>query len=321
MKKNNVKQRKKPLKLMTVIKKDFKKNKMLWAMGIPVILWYIIFAYIPMCGVVIGFQNFSVARGIGGSTWVGLDNFRKFFESYYAGRLIKNTLILNLYQLLFVFPAPILLALLLNEVRNNGFKKVIQTVTYLPHFVSMTILCGMIVMFCAKDGLISQLCGLFGVEATASLLNYSQYYRGIYIATDIWAGIGWGSIIYIAALSGINPELYEAATIDGANRFQKIRYITLPGLLPTIVTMLLLNISSLMSLGSGKTILIYNANIYDVADIISSFVYRRGIIEADYSFSSAVGLFNSIVNLLLVLLANAVSKKVTGEGLWGSRLK
>ena len=285
-------------------------------MAIPFVLWYLIFMYVPMGGIIIAFQKYSIGAGILHSRWVGIENFRQFFGSYYAFRIIKNTVVLSFLRILFVFPSSIILALLLNEVTSNKFKRTIQTITYLPYFISLTVVCGMITQFVAKDGLIGQLMTLLGHGADSSLLVDEKYYRSIYVISDVWQQIGWGAIIYISALAGINAEYYEAATIDGANRFQKMFYITLPCLMPTIVTMFILNIGSFMSLGADKTILLYNENTYEVSDIIASFVYRRSIVEADYSFSAAVGLFNGIINLILVVSTNILSRKTTGEGLW-----
>lgn len=298
------------------IRRDFKKNKLVWFMAIPFVLWYLIFMYVPMGGIIIAFQKYSIGAGILHSRWVGIENFRQFFGSYYAFRIIKNTVVLSFLRILFVFPSSIILALLLNEVTSNKFKRTIQTITYLPYFISLTVVCGMITQFVAKDGLIGQLMTLLGHGADSSLLVDEKYYRSIYVISDVWQQIGWGAIIYISALAGINAEYYEAATIDGANRFQKMFYITLPCLMPTIVTMFILNIGSFMSLGADKTILLYNENTYEVSDIIASFVYRHGIVEADYSFSAAVGLFNGIINLILVVSTNILSRKTTGEGLW-----
>ena len=298
------------------IRRDFKKNKLVWFMAIPFVLWYLIFMYVPMGGIIIAFQKYSIGAGILHSRWVGIENFRQFFGSYYAFRIIKNTVVLSFLRILFVFPSSIILALLLNEVTSNKFKRTIQTITYLPYFISLTVVCGMITQFVAKDGLIGQLMTLLGHGADSSLLVDEKYYCSIYVISDVWQQIGWGVIIYISALAGINAEYYEAATIDGANRFQKMFYITLPCLMPTIVTMFILNIGSFMSLGADKTILLYNENTYEVSDIIASFVYRRGIVEADYSFSAAVGLFNGIINLILVVSTNILSRKTTGEGLW-----
>lgn len=298
------------------IRRDFKKNKLVWFMAIPFVLWYLIFMYVPMGGIIIAFQKYSIGAGILHSRWVGIENFRQFFGSYYAFRIIKNTVVLSFLRILFVFPSSIILALLLNEVTSNKFKRTIQTITYLPYFISLTVVCGMITQFVAKDGLIGQLMTLLGHGADSSLLVDEKYYRSIYVISDVWQQIGWGAIIYISALAGINAEYYEAATIDGVNRFQKMFYITLPCLMPTIVTMFILNIGSFMSLGADKTILLYNENTYEVSDIIASFVYRRSIVEADYSFSAAVGLFNGIINLILVVSTNILSRKTTGEGLW-----
>lgn len=298
------------------ISRDFKKNKLIWFMAIPFALWYIIFAYIPIGGISIAFQNYSIAKGIFASPWIGFENFKQFFSSYYAFRIIKNTIVLSLYKIIFVFPSSILLALLLNEVSSNKFKRTIQTISYLPHFISLTVVCGMITVFVSKNGMINQVLGLFGMAEQSSLLVYPEYYRTIYIISEIWQGIGWGAIIYISALAGINEEFYEAATVDGANRLQKIIFITIPCLVPTIVTMLIMQIGHFMSLGADKTILLYNENTYEVSDIIASFVYRRGIVDADYSFSTAVSLFNGVVNLILVLVTNTISNKAVGEGLW-----
>ena len=298
------------------IRRDFRKNKLVWLMAVPFVVWYLIFLYVPMGGIIIAFQKYSIGAGIFHSRWIGLENFRQFFGSYYAFRIIKNTVILSFLRILFVFPSSIILALLLNEVTSSKFKRTIQTITYLPYFISLTVVCGMITQFVAKDGLIGQMMTLLGHGADSSLLVDAKYYRSIYVISDVWQQIGWGAIIYISALAGINAEYYEAATIDGANRFQKIFYITIPCLMPTIVTMFILNIGSFMSLGADKTILLYNENTYEVSDVIASFVYRRGIVEADYSFSAAVGLFNGIINLILVVLTNILSRKTTGEGLW-----
>lgn len=297
------------------IKKDFKKNKFLILMALPVFVWYFIFRYLPMYGVIIAFKDFSPMKGIIGSEWVGLKHFFSFFSSYYAWRVIRNTLLISFYHLIFGFPAPIILALLLNEVRNTVFKKVVQTVTYLPHFISLVVICGMIVDFTSKNGLVSYIISLFGGERV-SLLLYPQYFRTIYISTGIWQSVGWGSIIYLAALSGIDQELYDATAIDGAGRWKQFLHVTLPGIAPTIVILLILNIGRIMSEGYEKVILLYSPNIYETADIISSFTYRRGLVESNYSFATAVGLFNSVINLTLILTANKISSKLNETSLW-----
>jgi len=297
------------------VKRDFSMNKSLWLMAIPVVIWYIVFHYLPMIGVVIAFKNYTPTKGIMDSSWVGMKHFKDFFGSFYAWRVIKNTLVLNLYQLIYSFPAPIILALLLNEIKNNHFKKAVQTITYIPHFISLVVICGMIVDFTASEGLINDIIAIFGGERISYLLK-PEWYRTVYIASEIWRGIGWGSILYLAALMGIDTELYEATAIDGAGRWKQFINVTLPGITPTIIIMLILNIGKMMSEGADKTILLYNPSTYETADIISSFIYRRGLADANYSYSSAVGLFNSVINVILITGANSFSRKINETSLW-----
>jgi putative aldouronate transport system permease protein len=223
--------------------------------------------------------------------------------------------LINFYQLIFGFPAPIILALLMNEIKNKFFKKTIQTITYLPHFVSTVVICGMIIDFFAQNGLINDLIASFGGPRTLFLVE-AGWFRSIYVGTGIWQGVGWGSIIYLAALTAIDTELYEAVTIDGAGRWKQFVHITLPGIAPTIVILLIMNIGRMMSEGFEKIILLYNPSTYETADIISSYVYRRGLVEANYGFSAAVGLFNTLVNLILIVAANYTSRKVNETSLW-----
>ena len=297
------------------VHKDYRKNKWVIFMTLPVVLWYIIFAYIPMFGVSIGFFDYNVAKGLTGSAFVGLKHFREFLTGYYAWRVIRNTLLISFYNLVWGFPIPILLAVMINELRCSRYKKIVQSLTYLPHFISVVVVCGMIVNFVSLSGLVNDIMQLLGLERV-NFLMYPKYFRRIYVGTEIWQSAGWNSIIYLAALTGISQELYEAAEIDGANRFKSFLHITIPGILPTIVVMLILNIGKMMSQGSEKVILLYNEGIYETADIISSYVYRRGIIEANYGFSTAVDLFNSVINLVLLLSTNYISNRVTGSGLW-----
>lgn len=284
-------------------------------MALPVLAYYIIFHYGPMYGVIIAFKNFSPGRGILGSSWVGFQWFKDFFSSYYFGRLLRNTVLINVLNLIFSFPAPIILALLLNELRHERFKKTVQTVSYLPHFISLVVICGMIHDFTARDGIINDIVEWFGGERKTMLLEPGLF-RPIYIISGIWQNVGWDSIIYLAALSGIDQELYEAAVIDGANRWKQTLHITLPGILPTIVILLIMRIGAMMNVGHEKIILLYNSNIYETADVISTFVYRKGLSQANYSYSAAVGLFNSIVNFVLIILANWFSRKATEISLW-----
>lgn len=295
--------------------RDFKLNKLLYLMMLPVIAYYIIFHYIPMYGALIAFKDYSPMKGILGSDWVGLKHFHDFFSSYYFTRILKNTLVISLYSLVFEFPAPIILALLINEVRNKAFKRVAQTITYMPYFISLVVICGIITDFTNADGIINRLFMLFGYDGQA-MLQKPELFRPIYILSEIWQRIGWESIIYIAALMSIDQEQYEAARMDGASRLKQIFYITLPGILPTITIMFILRMGNMLNVGFEKIILLYNPVTYDTADVISSFVYRKGLLEFGWSYSSAVGLFNSVVNLALLVTANYISRKVNKSSLW-----
>jgi len=296
-------------------KKDWSRNWELYLIVLPVILFYLLFCYKPMYGALIAFKNYKPALGFAGSEWVGFDHFIRFFNSPYFGRLVRNTLVLSLELLVFGFPAPIILALLINEVKNTHFKKAVQTLTYLPHFISIIVVAGMITDFSLTTGLFNDILVFFGGTANP-LLQDPNLYRKIYVASDIWQGVGWGSIIYLSALSGVDAQLYDAAAIDGAGRFQKLWNVTLPGIMPTIITMLILRIGQMMSIGYEKTILLYNPSTYETADIISSYVYRVGLLEQSWSYATAIGLFNSVINLILLLLANKLSKKLADTSLW-----
>lgn len=294
---------------------ELKKHWGIYLMMLPGILYYIIFKYGSMAGVIIAFKDYSPAQGIIKSAWVGFEHFKTFFSDIYFLRVLKNTIVLSLYDLLVGFPAPLILALLLNEIRNSKFKKTIQTITYLPHFISMVVICGLILTFCSKDGLFNDIGAMLGFDRT-SLLMDPKYYKTIHVFSGVWQQIGWGSIVYLAALTGIDMELYEAATLDGAGRWKQTLHVTLPGIVPTVVTLLLLRIGSIMSVGYEKVILLYNPGIYESADIISSYVYRNGLTRANYSQSAAVDLFNSLINLTLLISSNYVSKRVNDVGLW-----
>lgn len=295
--------------------KDLNRNYMIYLMLLPVILYYGIFHYGPMYGIQIAFKDFSPGRGILGSTWVGFQHFLDFFDSYYFTRIIRNTLLLGLYDLIFVFPASILLALLLNEVRHRVFKRTVQSITYLPHFISVVVVVGMLVDFLSMTGLINQIIELFGGKAHAFLRD-PEWFRFLYISSAIWQQVGWGSIIYLAAISNIDPTLYEAAKVDGAGRFRQVLSITLPGVMPTVIILFILRIGSLMALQDEKILLMYNPITYETADVIGTYVYRKGILEASYSFSAAVGLFNSLINFALLLAANSMSKRFSETKLW-----
>ncbi len=298
-----------------IIRSDIKRNKYIYLMVLAVVVWYGIFCYAPMYGAVIAFKNYSIGRGIWNSPWVGLHNFEAFFKDVNFWRVIKNTFLINIYDIIWGFPAPIILALLLNEVRNRYFKKTVQTLTYLPYFISLVVVCGIVIDFTSTNGLISQLLSNFGIEKT-NLLSKSGMFRTIFIGSGIWQGVGWGSIIYLATLTNIDPGLYEAAVIDGAGKWKQLLHITLPGLQSTIIILLILRIGSIMSVGFEKIILLYNPLTYETADVISSYVYRRGLVNADYSYSTAIGLLNSVLNLVFLTTANWVSKKYTENSLW-----
>lgn len=297
------------------VRTDWVRNRPLYILVLPVVIFYILFNYKPIYGAIIAFQDYTPRLGISGSDWVGLANFKRFFSDIYFGRLMRNTLLLSLYDIIFGFPAPIILALLLNEIHNRFFKNVTQTITYLPHFISMIVVCGMLTDFSLSTGLFNDIIVFFGGERHP-LLQDPSLYRMIYILSDIWQQVGWGTIIYLSALSGVDSQLYEAAQIDGANKWKQTLNVTLPGIAPTIITMFILKIGKLMSMGYEKTILLYNPSTYETADIISSYVYRIGLLEQDWSYSTAIGLFNSVINFVLLIVANKLSKKYSETSLW-----
>lgn len=293
-----------------------KKNKLLYLMFLPVVVYYLIFHYAPMFGIVIAFKDYNAFTGFIRSPWVGLKHFKDFFSSPYCWRLIRNTFLISFYGLIFGFPAPILLTLLLNELKDGWFKKTTQTISYLPHFVSTVIIVGMYVNFLSPStGLINNIIEKLGGERIY-FLNDPKYFRSLYTIMNIWKGVGWGSIIYLAALTGIDPELYEACIIDGGGRLRQTWHITLPGIANTVIIMLIMRIGRLLSVGYESIILMYTPATYETADVISTYVYRRGLVDADYSFSTAVGLFNSVVGFIFIFTANALAKRFSETSLW-----
>lgn len=297
------------------LSRDFLLNKYLYLMMLPVLAYYFVFHYGPMYGALIAFKDYSPVKGILGSEWVGLAHFQSFFESYYFWRILKNTVLISLYSLCFVFPAPIILAICINEVRHRLFKRTVQTMTYMPYFISMVVICGMITDFTNPDGVVNTLFTYIGYDGNA-MLQKPELFRAVYIVSEVWQKIGWESIIYIAAITGIDPEQYEAARMDGASRLKQIFHITIPGILPVIVIMFILAVGNMMNVGFEKIILLYNPVTYETADVISSFVYRKGLLEFGWSFSSAVGLFNSTINLILLVSANYISRRINEQSLW-----
>lgn len=297
------------------LKRDMRRHWPYYLMILPALSYYFVFHYLPMTGIVMAFENYRPRLGIFGSPWVGLENFRTFFSSYYFTRLLGNTLIISFLDILVSFPAAILFALLINEVRNKPFKKTVQTISYLPYFISLVVVCGLVKDFTENGGAISTLVESLG-GPSGSLIANPAAFRSIFVTSGVWQNLGYNSIIYICAFTTIDQELYESARIDGASRLKQTLHITLPSIAPTIIIMLILRVGSIMTVGHEKIILLYSPATYETADVISSFVYRRGLIESDYSFATAVGLFNSVCNLGLLCITNALSRKYTEASLW-----
>lgn len=303
--------------------REVSKNKLTYAMAIPGIIFYLIFHYAPMFGVIIAFQDFKYSKGIFGSDWVGLKHIINFVVNAEGTglsadfiRTVGNTVTISVMNLVMGFPAPIILALLLNELKSSGYKRVVQTVTYIPHFISTVIICGMISRFSMSSGLFNAVLGWFGFPPENLLLK-PEAFKWIYVLSDLWQQIGWNSIIYLAALSGVDPTLYEAASIDGAGKFRQVFAVTIPAIIPTIVTLFIMRMGSMISVGSDKILLLYNNITMEAADVINTYVYRKGLTEpGGYSYSTAIGLFNSLVNLIFLNVANAISRKVTETSLW-----
>lgn len=296
-----------------------RQHKLYYMLIAPGILFYIIWHYIPMFGIIIAFKDISPyesVMGIINSPWVGLKHFEKFFDSYYFWDVLWNTLRISFLKLIWGFPAPIMLAILLNELKNERFKRVIQTISYLPHFISMVVLTGLISsVLSTNGGLVNEIVKFFGREPIF-FLGDVKYFVGVLVASHVWQNVGWGTIIYLAAITGIDAELYEAAKIDGANRFQQMQSITIPSIIGVAVVLLILNVGHILSAGFEQILLLYSPSVYKVADIIDTYIYREGLISMQYSFASAVGLFKSIVGALLVLGVNYLSKKIGEEGIW-----
>ncbi|WP_445326962.1 ABC transporter permease [Sporosarcina sp. FSL K6-1508] len=296
-------------------KKEFRKNWELYALLTPVILYFLVFHYFPLYGLQIAFKDFIATKGILGSPWVGFKHFERFFDSYYFWRLIKNTVGIGIFTLVVSFPVPIILALLLNEVKGLRYKKFVQTVIYAPHFLSTVVVVGMMLLFLKTDGLVNQVVRLFG-GTPIDFITEPAWFKSLYVLSDVWQTMGWSSIIYIAALAAVDPSQHEAAMIDGASRFQRIIHINIPAIMPTIVILFILNAGSVMAVGFEKVYLMQNTLNMVSSDVISTFVYRSGILEAQYSFSAAVGLFNSLINFFMLIMVNQIAKKVNETSLW-----
>lgn len=291
------------------------KHWQLYLFLLPALLYFLIFHYLPMYGVQIAFKNYLASEGIWGSPFIGFDHFERFFKSYYFGRLLKNTLLLSLYQLL-LFPLPIILALSLNELRNGMYKKWAQTITYAPHFISVVVVVGMLVIFLDPvDGLVNRVIVLFGGDPISFMMS-PKWFRHIFVWSGVWESLGWNSIIYLAALAGVNPELHEAAEVDGATRMQRIMHINIPGIFPTIVILFILNIGTFMTIGFEKVLLMQNELNASTSDVIQTFVYQTGLLEGQYSFAAAIGLFDSMINITLIITFNYIARKTSENSLW-----
>jgi putative aldouronate transport system permease protein len=291
------------------------KQKYLYMMVLPGFLVVLIFNYLPMYGVLIAFKDYSVAKGIWGSSWVGFKYFTQFLDNPMAIRTIKNTVLLGLYSLLWGFPAPIILALLFNELRNMVFKRFVQTVSYFPHFISTVIIVGMVKELTSIDGLVNDITGFFGIDPI-SFLTESQFFRTIFISSGIWQGIGWGTILYLAALSSVDPTLYDVASIDGANRWDKMKNISLPSILPTTIILFILAIGGILGNDFTKILLMYNPGTYETADVIGTYVYREGLEGGRFEYATAVGLMLSVVSFGLIFITNSIVKKFSESSLW-----
>ena len=298
------------------LKQDFRKRWQLYLMLLLPVLYIIIFCYVPMGGIVIAFKDYSFRKGILGSDWVGLKHYVNFFSNPDAWRIIRNTLFLGVYSLVWCFPFPIIFALALNEVTRTRFKKFVQTISYMPHFLSAVVVCGMLVSFLSPiRGIINTIITMFGGEAI-NFLSTPAWFRTIYVASEVWQTLGWGAIVYLAAISNVDPQYYEAAKLDGASRLRQIWSITLPCIAPTVATMLILRVGSILEVGLEKVLLLYSPAIYETSDIIATYVYRQGMVSGNMSYASAIGLFSSIINLVLLVTANYFSKKFSDTGLF-----
>ncbi len=296
----------------------FERDKYLYALAALPFLYYLLFHYLPMYGILIAFRNIKVFTGLGTivrAPSVGLRYFQEYLSDPYFWKLVRNTILIRVYEILWGFPAPIVLALLLNEVRNAVFRRTIQSITYLPHFISTVVICGMVTTFLVSDGLVNNVIGAFGV-APIQFLARPEWFRTVYVATSVWQNFGWESIIFLAALAAVDVELYEAAIIDGAGRWKQMLHITLPGIAPTIVIVFIMSLGRIMNVGYQKILLLYNGATYETADVIATYVYRRGLIDSNFSYATAVGLFATIIGLVFVVAANKISKSAGETSLW-----
>jgi putative aldouronate transport system permease protein len=293
----------------------FQRDKYLYLMVLLPLAYFVLFHYIPMYGITLAFKDFDIGKGIMGSPWVGFKYLEEFFSNRYSWVVVRNTIVLRLWQLAIGFPAPIILALLLNELRTIRFKRIVQTSSYLPHFISLVVVAGMVISFLASDGPINSLIKRFGGQAVP-FMQRPEWFAPVFTISGIWQHAGWASVIYLAALTGISLELIEAAVIDGAGRWQRLLHITLPGIAPTVTIMFLLRIGQLLTVDYQMVLLLYSPAIYETSDVLGTYIYRRGIVGADFSFATAVGLFQAVVGLVFIVGANWIAKRVGDTSLW-----
>lgn len=296
--------------------KQILKRYDLYLMLLLPMAWYILLMYGPMYGLQIAFKDYIPVNGFWGSEWVGLEHFKRFFDSYYFWRLIKNTITIEMFSLIFGFPIPILLALLVNEIRVKKFKKTLQNITYIPHFISVVVLVGMLSLFLdPQNGIINIALSHIGIDPVA-YMQKAEWFKFLFISSNIWTNMGWQSIIYIAALSGVDPQLYEAATVDGASRLKRIIHVSIPAILPTIIILFILDIGHFMDIGFQKILLMQNDLNMSSSDVIATFTYRKGILDGEYSFTTAIGLFDAVINFILLILINQLARKKASTSLW-----
>ncbi len=307
--------RQKPTRLARITQ-HLKREWQLYLMLLPTVIWLLVFLYKPMYGLQIAFKDYSVFRGVAGSPWIGFEHFHILFENDQFLRALKNTVIMSAYGLLFGFPIPILLALMFNEVLNQFFKKTAQTIVYLPHFISSVIIAGIVITsFSPSAGIVNTILGWFGVDSIY-FLTKPEWFRPIFIGTGIWQEAGFQSIVYLAAIAGVSPTLYESAVVDGANRWQMMWKITIPSIMTTIIIMLIIRIGNILEISFEMIILLYQPATYETADVVNTFIYRQGLQGGQYDFAAAAGLFNAVVAFILVMTANTISKRYSRTSLW-----
>jgi putative aldouronate transport system permease protein len=292
------------------------RNYDLYLLLLPTLAYFIIFHYLPMYGLQIAFKNFNPVKGIMGSAWVGFDNFERFFESYQLVTIIRNTLGISIYELLVAFPAPIILALMINQLTSERFKRFVQTITYAPHFISTVVVVGIVYLLLSpKTGAVNSLLGIFGIKPIF-FMGSAEWFKTVFVFSGVWQSVGWGTIIYLAALTAVNPDLHEAATVDGASKLQRVYHVDIPSIMPTVIIMLIMNMGHMMSVGFEKVYLMQNQLNIDSSETIQTYVYKAGLVQGQYSYSAAIGLFNTVINFILLISVNKIAKSLKQTSLW-----